>query len=260
MRFPFLALLSLAAISMASGQWQPMPVPAVAGHPFSADEVTPRTLSPNLKSIVPSTSRVYRDSAGRTRVEVAFPRGQGAPPPIAVIIDPVRGMTYYLNTETKIARQFVYPPVPALPATDNPWKPPTGTWFIPGTKPEPSRVEPLGTQLVGGLPAEGRRTTTVFPATAHSIEQESVVEIWYSHELQMMLLKQTHTTAMGDSATHLENIDRSEPDPLLFRLPPDYTIEPSPVRAEKATERFTGPRLPPMPPLEFPKLPPPPAK
>jgi hypothetical protein len=114
-------------------------------------------------------------------------------------------------------------------------------------------------QLVGELLAEGRRITTVFPATAHNIAQESVVEVWYSHELQMMLLKQMHTTAMGDSATRLENIDRSEPDPLLFRLPSDYTIVDFP-RAEKATERFTGPVLPPMPPFEFPKLPPPPAK
>jgi hypothetical protein len=256
-RFPFLALLNLAAISAVSAQWQPMPVPAVAGHPFSADEVTPRTLSPNLKIDVPSTSRVYRDSAGRTRVDVAFPRGRVAPPPIAVIIDPIAGITYSLNTETKIARQFVYPPVPALPATDDPWKPPT---VRPATPiPEPSKVETLGPQQVAGLLAEGRRITTVFPATAHSIEQESVVEIWYSQELQMMVLQQTHTTALGDSTTRLENIDRSEPDPLLFRLPSDYTIVDFP-RAAKATERFTGPVLPPMPPLEFPKLPPPPAK
>ena len=255
MRCPFLALLNLGAISMVSAQWQPMPVPAVAGHPFSADEVTPRVLSPNLKDIVPSTSRVYRDSAGRTRVDVALPRGRAAPPPIAVIIDPVGGITYYLNTETKIARRFDYTPVLALPTSDDPWKPPTGRWFTP--VPETSKVETLGMQLVGGLLAEGRRITTVLPATAHNIAQETVAEIWYSHELQMMLLKQMHTTALGDNATRLENIDRSEPDPLLFRVPSDYTIVDFP-RAEKAAERFTGPVLPPMPPFEFPKLPPPP--
>ena len=55
MRFLFVALLVLELISVASGQWQAMPVPSVAGHPFSADQVTPRTLSPNLNSAVPTT-------------------------------------------------------------------------------------------------------------------------------------------------------------------------------------------------------------
>jgi len=164
-------------------------------------------------------------------------------------------MTYILNTETKTARRSVYTPVPALPTTDDPWKPPTGRFI---GEPEPSKVEPLGTELVGGLMAEGRRVTTIFPETAHNVAQESVVEDWYSQELQMMVLKQMHTTALGDSTTRLENIDRSEPDPLLFRPPPDYMIvEPSPAPAEK---RSTGPPVPPMPPFEFPKLPPPPAK
>jgi hypothetical protein len=52
-----------------------------------------------------------------------------------------------------------------------------------------------------------------------------VNESWYSPELQMMLLKQGHQTLSGDSITRLENIDRSEPMPLLFQVPPEYTIE-----------------------------------
>jgi hypothetical protein len=48
MRVPLLMLLGL--IAEAFGQWQEMPVPIVAGHPFSADEVTPRKLAPNLTS------------------------------------------------------------------------------------------------------------------------------------------------------------------------------------------------------------------
>jgi len=48
MRLRLLALLGVGLISQAFGQWQEMPVPVVAGHLFSADEVTPRKLSPNL--------------------------------------------------------------------------------------------------------------------------------------------------------------------------------------------------------------------
>ena len=41
----------------------------------------------------------------------------------------------------------------------------------------------------------------------------------------MMVLKHVRTTLMGDSTTRLENIDRSEPDALLFQVPSEYTIE-----------------------------------
>jgi hypothetical protein len=92
--------------------------------------------------------------------------------------------------------------------------------------PEPStKSEPLGTQAIAGLPAEGRRITTSYPKTERNVAQESMNESWYSPELQMMVLKHVHTTLMGDSTTRLENIDRSEPDALLFQVPPEYTIE-----------------------------------
>ena len=251
MRFGLVALLGLGLIPVASGQ-QPMRVPNVAGHPFSADQVIP-AFPPNSKTIAPSIQRVHRDSAGRTRIDAPVPRVP-ASVPIVFINDPVGGMTYSLNMDTKIARRYSYPPVPAVPTTADPWK---ATLRFFG-EPEPSRVEPLGTQLIGGLMVEGRKTTTIFPETEHRVAYENVVESWYSPDLQMMVLKQVHTTAYTDSVTRLENIDRSEPDPLLFRPPSDYTIiDPSPAPAEK---RSTGPPVPPMPPFEFPKLPPPPAK
>src|SRR5580658_4920067 len=90
------------------------------------------------------------------------------------------------------------------------------------------RISPSSTRLV----AEGRRITRVFPAATVGSStrpaQESVEEAWYSQELQMMVLKQMHTTSMGDSTTRLENINRSEPDPSLFQVPLDYTIVDSP--------------------------------
>jgi len=46
MRLPLLALMGVGLIVKASGQWQEMPVPIVAGHPFSAYEVTPRNFRP----------------------------------------------------------------------------------------------------------------------------------------------------------------------------------------------------------------------
>jgi hypothetical protein len=227
MRLLLLASLGVGLISQAFGQWQEMPVPIVAGHPFSADEVTPRKLSPNLNSANPEASRVYRDSAGRIRIDPPTP----APPvkvsaPLLVIIDPVANVRYVLNTHTKIARRSDSNEIHPLPTTDDPWKIPSMQFIRPPGIPEPStKSEPLGTQVIGGLTAEGRRVTSAYPKTERSVAQESVSESWYSPELQMMVLKQVHTTLLGDSVTRLENIDRSDPDRLLFQVPPEYTIE-----------------------------------
>jgi hypothetical protein len=88
----------------------------------------------------------------------------------------------------------------------------------------------LGTQLIGGLPVEGRRITGAFPKTERSAVQEDVSENWYSPELQMMVLRQVRHTSMGESTTRLDNIVQSEPDPLLFQIPSDYTIEDGPSK------------------------------
>jgi hypothetical protein len=224
-----LLLLALLA-TQAFGQWQEMPVPIVAGHPFSADEVTPRKLSPNLTSAVSETSRVYRDSAGRTRIDVPLPRIPGRVP-LPVIIDPVANVIYILNTDKNTASRSIYSLVPgqAVPTSDDPWKPPTAMGIYPLGFPLPTKKsEFLPVQLIDGFTAAGRRITMIFAAgTVGGVSQaaqESVEEDWYSQELQMMVLKQMHTTGSGDSTTRLENINRAEPDPLLFQVPADYTI------------------------------------
>lgn len=114
------------------GQWQEMPVPIVTGHPFSADEVTPRKLSPNSSSAEPETSRVYRDSGGRIRIDPPTPpKPVVVQAPLLVIIDPVAGVRYVLNTSTKIARRSVLDQAQPLPTIDDPWKAEKGRWVVP---------------------------------------------------------------------------------------------------------------------------------
>jgi hypothetical protein len=229
MRVSVLMLLGLGLIAEAFGQLQEMPVPFVAGHPFSADEVTPRKLSPNLTIAVPETTRVYRDSAGRIRIDTAAPGSPGRAP-LLMIIDPIAGVVYFFDTEKKTARRSAsLVPGQAVPTTEDPWQFPTGEGVMPAGFAKPTKkTEFLEMQLIGGFMAEGRRITMVFTAaTVGSVSRgagESVEENWYSQELQMMVLKQMHTTSLGDSTTRLENIDRSEPDPSLFQVPSDYTI------------------------------------
>lgn len=95
----------------------------------------------------------------------------------------------------------------------------------PGIAEASTKSESLGTQVIGGLIVEGQRITHSYPKTDRSVAQESVNESWYSQELQMMVLKQVHQTLLGDSTTRLENIHQTEPDLLLFQVPPEYTIQ-----------------------------------
>jgi len=207
------------------GQMLEMPVPIVAGHPFSADEVTPRQLSSNLNSAVPETSRVYRDSAGRIRIDTPTPSKPGAvSTPRVFITDTVAGFKYVLNPDTKTARRSSTTAL-APPNTDDPWKVERWGFSVPGVVETSPSLEPLATQLIGRLTVEGRRITNNIPKTEHSEAQDDVNEVWYSPELQMMVLRQVHHTNLGESTTRLENIDRSEPAPLLFQVPPEYTIE-----------------------------------
>jgi hypothetical protein len=95
----------------------------------------------------------------------------------------------------------------------------------------------LGNQRIGGFMAEGWRITMVYAAASDGSRtrsaQERVEEKWYSQELQVILLQQVHTTFSGDSTTRLENINRAEPDLLLFQVPPDYTIDEPESRTAK---------------------------
>lgn len=86
----------------------------VKGAPYSADSVTEtvQTLADGNRIVNKITSQVYRDSEGRTRREQTLkglgPIGSGEEPLQTIFInDPVAGVTYSLDTHTKIAHKSV---------------------------------------------------------------------------------------------------------------------------------------------------------
>jgi hypothetical protein len=52
----------------------------------------------------------------------------------------------------------------------------------------------------------------------------SVMESWFSPDLRITVLTKNSDPRMGESVMQLRNIDRSEPDPGLFRVPADYQV------------------------------------
>ena len=228
MRLALLVLLSLALLATAGGQ--PMQVPIVAGHPFSADEVIVEIPSPNVSNVPPKeTIRVYRDLAGRTRIDPPVP-----PNPISTrfvnIFDPATGMNYTLDAQNKVARRYVSPIPPGwkVPTTRTPFP---GVSFIPANPGNVTKqTESLGTQLIEGLMAEGERITSNSPKTPRDDAQENIAETWFSQELQMTLHIQVFNSRFGNRTMHVENIVRAEPDASLFQAPSDYMIVDQPVK------------------------------
>jgi hypothetical protein len=258
----------------------------VKGAPYSADAVTEtiQTLGDGNRIIRNSSSKVYRDSAGRTRREHAMkavgPWAVSGDAPIMITInDPVSGVHYSLNSNTKTAHKMAAPrsmvfrsgdpnmsaelkakmkekmklktangaeagAVVSGSVTNYATEVANGavTHAVSGAitlggMGEGDRVftwssdaevnrESLGTQAIEGVAAEGTRVTFTIPAGKIGNERPIVTvnERWYSQELQTVVLSKNSDPRMGETTFRLTNIVRSEPDPSLFQVPADYTV------------------------------------
>jgi hypothetical protein len=267
----------------------------VKGAPYSADAVTEtvQTLGDGNRIVQNSSTKIYRDSAGRTRREQALkaigPWAVSGEPPVMISInDPVAGVTYSLNSNMKTAHKMAMPRLTDLGgiardrvelkekiaklkaangaeagvsvanevvikegasvayssvARSGGASGATAGAVISGVRPGmPMSVgsgvfswtsdaevnqEQLGSQTIEGVAAEGTRTT--FTIAAGKIGNErpivTVNERWYSQELQTVVMTKNSDPRMGETTYRLTNIDRSEPDPSLFQVPADYTVE-----------------------------------
>lgn len=88
------------------------------------------------------------------------------------------------------------------------------------------KTEKLGTQSFEGVMAEGTRTVITIPAGEIGNEQPIVTtfERWYSPELQTVVMTRRSDPRSGETIFKLVNINRSEPDPRMFQVPSDYTV------------------------------------
>lgn len=92
-----------------------------------------------------------------------------------------------------------------------------------------TNTQPLAKQMVEGVECEGTRAVTTMPAGAIGNERpiETVNETWFSQELKMIILSKRSDPRFGESTYRVTNISRSEPDAMLFQVPPDYAVKDS---------------------------------
>lgn len=241
------------------------PMATVAGAPYSAEAVTQRVqmLADGNRIEQNTSGSVARDAQGRVRRDEALPgltSGNGDAPHLVFIEDPVAGVHWTLDAQTKVAIKmpfakakpgapgaFAAPPAPP-PLPPPPPPPPaaggdktvfftTADSAAPATirfiaKPDSSATKTdLGTQNVEGVMAQGTKITRTIPAGAMGNALPIVIttETWYSPELKVLVMSKTNDPRMGETTYKLTNIQRGEPAASLFQVPSDYTVKDQPT-------------------------------
>jgi len=225
----------------------------IKGAPFSAQATTEedQTLSDGNQIHNTSTASLYRDGQGRTRREGAlgivgpWAGAEGNPASLIMIHDPVAGVNYVLNPSAHVAHKMPAERHTERQAENAPPGPPgsvqgpPGTGFaFPGGGRFERRVEEegatesresLGNQMIGGVQADGTRSTITIPAGAIGNVKPILIvtEQWYSPALQVVVMSKRSDPRIGETTYRLTNITQAEPSPDLFQIPSDYTIQES---------------------------------
>lgn len=200
-----------------------IPGKVVTGAPYSAHVSTQftQTLADGTHIQRSSTASVARDSQGRTRSEQTISSigplaASGSTPKTMIFInDPVAGMSYVLDPDAHTVREMQIRARRQPPAN------------MPAPPQNPNvTTEDLGTQVIQGVNATGKRITRTIPAGAAGNDRaiQIVTETWTSSDLQIVVQSKTTDPRMGDNLYQLTNITRTEPDPTLFTVPSGYTV------------------------------------
>jgi hypothetical protein len=236
------------------------PMATVAGAPYSAEAVTQRVqmLADGNRIEQNTSGKVARDSQGRVHRDEALPgltSGNGDAPHLVFIEDPVAGVHWTLDAQTKVAIKMPFakakagapgpfappPPPPPPPGAEKNFffttavpGPPATVRFITKNDagPDSNVVKTdLGTQNVEGVMAQGTRMTRTIPAEAigNALPIVITTETWYSPDLKVLVMSKTSDPRMGETTYKLTNIQRAEPAADLFQVPGDYTVKDQPT-------------------------------
>ncbi|MEO8131011.1 MAG: hypothetical protein ABI822_28185 [Bryobacteraceae bacterium] len=219
----------------------------VKGAPYSAEAVTETTqlLGDGNRITRKTTASLYRDSEGRTRREQSLPAigpwaTSGTPPVNVFINDPVSGVNYILDSNSKTARKVVpgkftrvadgrgvagVAGVAAAGMTFSKGEMVHSVTSQASVAPQ-VKDEKLPSRLIEGVQAEGSRTTFTIPAGEVGNERpiDVVSERWYSPELKTVIMSSNNDPRMGETVYSLKGLQRAEPSRSLFEVPADYTI------------------------------------
>jgi hypothetical protein len=233
---------------------------AVKGAPYSAESVVEhtQTLADGNRIVHRQTSKMYRDSEGRTRMDGSIqPLGPWVPDgkagSISVIHDPVSGEHFTVNHVRKTVSKAVMkkvragapPPgetfeirVAAKKATPGGPAPlhdilipaPGATVMWIGEKETTKlnvRQEKLGKRAIEGVECDGTRETFTIAAGEAGNDRpiEVVTERWFSPELQLDVYRKHSDPRFGENVSRITSLIRGEQPRQVFEPPADYKVE-----------------------------------
>lgn len=236
----------VSAVMPRAAVWGP-----VKGAPFSATQTTVREQTLSDGTVIKNTVEVQivRDSEGRMRAESTLnPKISGQPQThIVALWNPIdrTEITWVSGSPSASVASVLHLPemqmngmLSALASA--PPSPPTGgpsrslhastptVALSSGTSRDAAniRTEDLSADSIAGVDVTGTRTTQVVPAGSIDNDRDFAVtsETWISPELKMTVRQMTSDPRTGTVTTELSNIDRSEPDPALFKPPAGYKL------------------------------------
>jgi hypothetical protein len=208
---------------------------AVTGAPFSAIEdslYSQRQSDGTFKDKTRTVTRIYRDSYGRTRAETSVTSYSYNTSKTHLqsifITDPLTDSLYRLDPDNLTASRRSWKTFVQKSSTDST---PNSCKSTATTEPDvPVTTTSMGSRSIEGLTVEGTRQTMSIPAglAGNPRPIDIAAETWVSKELQLAVLTTRNNSVVGRDTVRLTKIDRSEPDPNLFRVPPDYVIKDEP--------------------------------
>jgi hypothetical protein len=151
--------------------------------------------------------KLYRDSAGIERTESFYDSGQ----PMSVMLRDPKKMTTTIMSVVKKTVQVISVRRPVAPP------PETGRgWTV-------ERLEP---RTIAGFPAEGMRFTRTITNPDQGTGPITVVEEdWISDDLGIMLEQTVDNPPYGKTTRTVTQLEKVEPDPALFVVPGDYSVQ-----------------------------------
>ena len=206
----------------------------VTGAPYSAVQTTEmvQKLADGNTIVEKSQSNVYRDAQGRVRIEHTLPSRPGANTQgtrqVVNIFDPVSNTSYVLEPDqSKALKSGMRPRPPANANANGQNGQPRSPGFRGGAGAAQAQTENLGVQTINGIAATGTRTTRTIPVGAIGNTQaiQVVREVWTSQDLKVPVMIKSSDPRFGDTTMQLTNIQQTNPDPSLFQVPANYTVE-----------------------------------
>lgn len=225
---PVFWLVLLTAAPGASAQGPDIFVTPIPNSPFTALIHVERSFVQSDGSVVSRQTmrNIGRDSTGRifNEYRMLLPNLTAETPPVThtLIYDPQsRTSTTFFPPQ----RTFRSGTVNRPPETTPPNFLDASATGSGRPQNQFTKQEDLGIHEIEGLPVHGVRETQTVPAENSDTGKTIVVtdECWYSDDLRINLVVKHNDPRTGSVTMTVTRINRTEPDPALFKIPEGYT-------------------------------------